>query len=126
MGKKNKQPKIDIIIPNYNKGMYLSASINSVINQTYKNWKLYIIDDNSHDDSKRILKRYKKKAKINIFFLKNNKGPGFCRNLGISKSKSQYVAFLDSDDYWPKNKLNSQIKYMLKSGATPIAMVLPV
>lgn len=115
MGKKNKQPKIDIIIPNYNKGMYLSASINSVINQTYKNWKLYIIDDNSHDDSKRILKRYKKKAKINIFFLKNNKGPGFCRNLGISKSKSQYVAFLDSDDYWPKNKLNSQIKYMLKN-----------
>ena len=99
---KNKQPKIDIIIPNYNKGMYLSAAINSVINQTYKNWKLYIIDDNSYDDSKKILKRYKKKEKINIFFFKNNKGPGFCRNLGISKSKSQYVAFLDSDDYWPK------------------------
>ena len=53
MGKKNKQPKIDIIIPNYNKGMYLSAAINSVINQTYKNWKLYIIDDNSYDDSKK-------------------------------------------------------------------------
>ena len=69
MGKKNKKPKIDIIIPNFNKGVYLRAAINSVIKQTYKNWKLYIIDDNSNDNSKTILKRYKKNGKICIFFL---------------------------------------------------------
>ena len=88
MGKKNKQPKIDIIIPNYNKGMYLSTAINSVVNQTHKNWKLYIVDDNSNDDSKKILKKYKNNAKFDIFFLKKNKGPAFCRNFGLSKSKS--------------------------------------
>jgi len=109
----NKQ--VDIIMPNYNKGEFLKESINSVLSQSYKNWKLYIIDDNSSDASRKILKRYKKNKKIKIFFLKKNKGPSFCRNLGLKKSKSKFIAFLDSDDYWKKNKLKNQINFMIKN-----------
>ena len=109
----NKQ--VDIIMPNYNKGQFLKESINSVLSQSYKYWKLYIIDDHSSDASSKILKKYKKNKKIKIFFLKKNKGPSFCRNLGLKKSKSKFIAFLDSDDYWKKNKLKNQINFMIKN-----------
>ncbi len=115
MGKKNLTPYVDIIVPNYNKGKYLKEAINSVINQTYKRWKLYIVDDNSIDDSKYYLQKYKKNKNIKIFFLNKNCGPSFCRNFGISKSRSNYIAFLDSDDFWPKNKLSCQINFMIKN-----------
>ena len=106
-------PYIDIIIPNYNKGDYLKECLDSVINQTYKNWKVYLIDDCSTDISKEILKEYEKEEKINIFYLNKNMGPSHCRNLGIKNSNSDFIAFLDSDDYWPKNKLETQINEML-------------
>ena len=105
---------VDIIIPNYNKGAYIKKSINSVIHQSFKNWKLYIIDDNSTDNSISIIQRYSKSKNINIIKLKKNKGPGNARNIGMSYSKSKYIAFLDSDDFWTKNKLKNQIKYMEK------------
>tara|TARA_B100001559_G_C16330730_1_gene543267 strand:+ start:72 stop:836 length:765 start_codon:yes stop_codon:yes gene_type:complete len=107
--------KIDIIMPNYNKSEFLRKAINSVLSQSYKNWKLYIIDDHSSDDSSKILKKYRKNKKIKIFFLNKNKGPSFCRNLGLKKSNSNFIAFLDSDDYWKKNKLKNQIKFMIKN-----------
>ncbi len=108
-------PTIDIIIPNYNKGEYLEECLNSVIYQTYKKWKIYLIDDNSTDNSKQILKKYQNNEKINVFFLKENKGPSYCRNYGIKNINSEYVAFLDSDDYWPENKLEIQIASMIKN-----------
>ena len=110
-----KNPFIDIIMPNFNKGKYLNKAINSVLNQSYKNWKLYIIDDFSNDNSSDILKKIKKMKKINIFQLKKNKGPSYCRNLGIKFSKSKYIAFLDSDDIWFKDKLKLQLSYMIKN-----------
>ena len=73
-------------MPNYNKGEYLEKSINSVINQTYKFWKLYIIDDKSTDDSISILNNFKKDKRIKITLLKKNKGPSYCRNIGLKLS----------------------------------------
>ena len=109
-----KNNSVDVIIPNYNKGKYLKKSIESVINQTFKNWKLYIVDDNSNDNSKEILNYYKKNKKIRVLYLKKNIGPGLARNRGLIASKSKYIAFLDSDDYWKTNKLKSQILFMKK------------
>ncbi len=109
------QPVIDIIIPNFNKAKYLEECLNSIINQTYKSWIVYLIDDNSNDNSSEILKKYEKFENIKIFKLKKNEGPSYCRNLGINKSNSQYVAFMDSDDFWPENKLAIQIKSMIKN-----------
>jgi len=108
-------PAVDIIIPNFNKGNFLDECINSVLKQSYENWKLYIVDDCSNDNSAEILNKYANKNKINIVILKKNKGPSFCRNLGIRISKAEYIAFLDSDDYWSKDKLKNQIAFMLKS-----------
>ena len=105
---------VDIIMPNFNKGFYLDKSINSVLSQTHKFWKLIIIDDNSNDHSSDIIKKYKKNKKINTIFLKKNKGPGYCRNIGLKKSKSNYICFLDSDDYWKKKKLEKQLSLMTK------------
>ena len=105
---------IDIIMPNYNKGSYISQAIKSVINQSYKNWKLYVIDDNSSDNSKNEILKFKDDKRVKIFFLKRNRGPSYCRNFGIKKSKSKFIAFLDSDDYWKKNKLKLQIDFMIK------------
>jgi len=105
---------VDIIMPNYNKGEYIEEAIRSIIKQSYKYWNLYIIDDFSNDFSKKVLKKFKKNKKIKVIFLKKNRGPSFCRNMGITLSKSSFISFLDSDDYWPKNKLLSQLNYMIK------------
>ena len=104
----NKSYSIDIILPNFNKSEYLKETIESVLNQTFQNWKLYIIDDCSTDKSFEVLNYYKQNEKINILKLKKNKGPSFCRNLGIRISNSNFISFIDSDDYWDKNKLKDQ------------------
>ena len=108
-------PSIDIIIPNYNKAKYLNECLDSVLKQTYKNWKIYLVDDFSNDNSKEILNKFKNDPRISITYLESNHGPAFCRNLGIEKSSSELIAFLDSDDFWPIDKLQIQITNMLKN-----------
>ena len=103
---------IDIIIPNYNKSKYLEQCINSVIDQSYKNWNLYIVDDCSSDDSLSVLKKYNNNKQIEVIKLNKNKGPAFCRNLAMRISNSEYISFLDSDDYWKKDKLYKQLNFM--------------
>ena len=96
---------IDIILPNFNSSKFISQTIKSIMLQNYKNWKLIIVDDCSNKETKNILKEYSNKKKIKIFWQKKNRGAGFCRNYGIKKSNSTYIAFIDSDDIWRKNKL---------------------
>ena len=109
----NKEPYVDIILPNYNKGEYINESINSVISQTYSNWNLLVIDDHSNDNSSEIIKKYNNK-KIKIIFLSKNKGVAFCRNLGMRLTRAKYISFIDADDYWTSNKLSEQISFMEK------------
>ena len=111
---KQKENCVDIILPNYNKANFLEECISSVCDQTFKNWKLFIIDDNSTDDSRKIIEKYSKENTFKIF-LKKNKGVSFCRNLAIRISNSKYIAFLDSDDYWEHDKLEGQILFMEKN-----------
>ena len=106
-------PNIDIIISNFNKGKYLKECLDSIFKQTYKYWKIYLVDDCSNDNSQEILNKYEKLDNIKIFRLKKNQGPSYCRNLGIKESKSEFIAFMDSDDFWPENKLENQIKNMI-------------
>ena len=109
------ETNVDIIMPNYNSAPYLLETIESVVSQTFKSWKLIIVDGNSNFETKKILKSFIKHPKINIIFLKKNKRPGFCRNLGMRKSKSEYIAFIDSDDVWEKEKLSKQLNFMNKN-----------
>ena len=111
-------PIVDVIVPNFNKGKFLKRCLESVVNQTYKKWRLIIVDDNSTDNSLHILKKFKNKKKIKIIKLSKNKGPSFCRNLGMKNSNNNYIAFLDSDDIWKSNKLYDQLKYMIQNKST--------
>ena len=106
---------VDVILPNFNKAKFIEEAINSVLSQTFKNWYLYIIDDNSTDNSKEIIDKFSGLKNVNIIKLNKNMGPSFCRNYVMRLSKSKYISFLDSDDGWTKNKLEKQISFMEKN-----------
>ena len=110
--KKKEKTKIDIILPNYNNFEFITKTVKSVLNQTYKNWKLIIVDDHSDEKTRSVLKKISKNKNIKVYFMKKNRGAGFCRNYAIKKSNSPYLAFIDSDDIWQKNKLKKQISFM--------------
>ena len=115
MKKELNQISVDIILPNYNSAPYLSKTIDSIIDQTFKNWKLIIVDDSSNIETKKKLKEYESNPSINIIWLEKNKKAGFCRNLAIRNSKSEYIAFIDSDDIWGQEKLSKQLDFMIKN-----------
>ena len=107
--------KFSVILPTYNCN-YVSRSILSVINQSYKHWELIIVDNNSRDLYYKKIKSFKDK-RIRYFKI-NNKGViAKSRNLGVKKSKFNWIAFLDSDDYWKKNKLQIVYDHIIKYGA---------
>lgn len=105
---------VSIIIPYYKSEKFIRKTINSIINQSYKNWEAIIIDDENSNISLRALNNLKDRR---IKILKNlrNKGVASTRNYGISKAKGNFVAFIDSDDFWHKDKLKLQISEMIKN-----------
>ena len=111
----NKKTEVDIILPNYNSYEYVDKTILSVLKQSFVNWRLIIIDDFSDIKTRRKIKKYEKLQKVKVYWLKENKGAAYCRNFAIRKSKSKFLAFIDSDDIWEKNKLKLQIQYMKKN-----------
>ena len=108
-------PLVDIIVPNFNKCEYVHESINSVINQTFTNWNLILVDHYSTDNSRKIIAKFRNIDKLNVIFLQKNKGVSFSRNLAIRYSKAKYISFLDSDDIWAPSKLENQINFMEKN-----------
>jgi len=101
--------KVSVIIPTYNRGEVLDRTIKSVLTQTYKNYELIVVDDGSTDSTSRILSKFGNKIR---YFSKLHGGVSSSRNLGLEKSESDWVAFLDSDDYWLPEKLERQIQYV--------------
>ena len=96
-----RNPKISIILTNYNKSHYLNRSIKSVLNQTYKNFELIIVDDASSDGSEKIIKKYIHQENIKYFRRKkNSRTAAIPRNVGVKNSTYEYLCFLDADDYW--------------------------
>ena len=78
---------VDIILPNYNSSPYIEKTLDSIINQSFKNWKLLIVDDHSNNETKDIIKKYISNKKIKIIWLKKNKGAGFCSSSSINNFK---------------------------------------
>ena len=110
-----KNAVVSIILPNYNSHPFIKKTIKSIINQTYTNWKLFLVDDCSNKQTRTLLKTLKNNKKIKIYWLKKNRGAGYCRNFALKKINSKYIAFIDSDDLWKKNKLKNQINFMKKN-----------
>ena len=106
---------VSIITPFYNSSKFIEECVNSVAVQSYSNWELLIVDDFSDDNSKELLLSLEKKdERIKVTFLDNNIGAAKARNVAIRQARGKYIAFLDSDDFWEKNKLEKQIKFMEK------------
>lgn len=110
--------KVSIIMPTYNAGEFISHTIDSVISQSYTDWELLIIDDKSIDNTVEVVSTYiDNEPRIRLFSNEVNSGAGVSRNLGLENAKDRYIAFLDSDDLWVKDKLNLQLEFMHENNA---------
>ncbi|MDG4953473.1 glycosyltransferase family 2 protein [Actinobacillus equuli] len=105
-------PLISIIMPVYNAEEYIEEAIKSVLDQTYSNWELILVDDCSTDNSCNVIQKYLLDARIKFFRNKINSGPALTRNLALDNANGEYITFLDSDDFWEKTKLEKQVFFM--------------
>lgn len=108
------QDLVSIIMPSFNTAQYIATSIQSVINQTYQNWELIIVDDCSTDNTDAVVAGI---SDTRIRYLKNekNSGAAVSRNYALREAKGRWIAFLDSDDLWMPEKLEQQINFMEKN-----------
>lgn len=102
--------KVSVIIPMHNSSKHIKECIESVINQTYKNIEIIVVDDASVDNSAEIIKSIND-SRIKMLELKDNLGAAIARNKGIEIATGDYICFLDSDDYWVLDKLVKQVKF---------------
>lgn len=105
---------VSIIMPTYNCAKFIGKTIESVIAQTYENWELIIVDDCSKDNTEEVVSKYKDN-RIKYHRLKNNSGAAVARTEAMKKASGSYMAFLDSDDLWKKDKLEKQLEFMNKN-----------
>lgn len=104
---------VSIIMPSWNTGRFIAESIQSVLEQTYANWELLIVDDCSSDNTETIVKSFKD-SRVKYFRNTKNSGAALTRNRALREAKGEWVAFLDSDDLWNPKKLELQIDFMKK------------
>lgn len=105
------QPKVSVIIPTYNRAWCLKEAIQSVLNQTFRDFELIIVDDGSTDPTRELLKPYQQNTHIRCFF-EPHTGACTARNKGMEKAQGSYIGFLDSDDVWLPDKLERQVAFM--------------
>jgi len=106
---------ISIVVPVYNAANYVKETVMSVINQTYENWELLLVDDGSTDGSGEIIKTLEKEdntGRIKVLLPKEHGTAAKARNYGISHAGGRYIAFLDADDLWDEHKLEKQMQFM--------------
>lgn len=109
-----KNELISIIMPTYNCAKFIKETIQSVINQTYENWELVIVDDCSNDNTEEIVASFNDK-RIKYHRLEKNSGAAVARTTAMKMATGNYMAFLDSDDLWKKDKLEKQLDFMKKN-----------
>ncbi|OWK71758.1 glycosyltransferase family 2 protein [Pedobacter sp. AJM] len=107
------KPLVSVIMPAFNAALYIGEAIESVINQTFRNWELLIVNDGSTDATEEIILDFEKKDRRIKYLFQENGKQGKARNLGIAHSVGKYIAFLDADDLWVSNKLAIQVTYLI-------------
>lgn len=114
-------PLISVVIPTYNRGYLIDRAIKSVLNQTYKEFEIIVVDDGSIDNTKEVIESFRDE-RIRYIQYKDNKGANVARNIGIRAAKGDYIAFQDSDDEWLPQKLEKQIT-ILKDAPPDVGLV---
>ena len=113
--KTDEEDLVSVIMPSYNTAPYIEETVQSVLNQTYKNWELIIVDDCSTDETDDILSKFTDE-RIRIYKNEKNSGAAVSRNKALREARGRWIAFLDSDDLWSPNKLEKQIAFMKTNG----------
>ena len=116
---------ISIVVPVYNAAKYIEETIESVVNQTYKDWELLLVDDCSKDDSAEVIQEVIRsfeqdeeyKGRIRFIKKEHNEGAAKARNTGIMEAQGRYIAFLDADDIWMPDKLTREVEFLQKKQA---------
>ena len=125
MGKRGKRPKqrgslpvtVSVVIPAFDSAGTIERAVRSVMCQTFRGWDLWIVDDGSSDGTAEIVKRLAAEDdRIHLLLNGENRGVAFSRNRGVAVSKGKWIAFLDSDDFWPKTKLARQLAFAERTG----------
>ncbi|MBU0625181.1 glycosyltransferase family 2 protein [Patescibacteria group bacterium] len=115
---------VTVVIPVYNRPIFIRRAIDSVIAQTYKNWELIIVDDCSTDNTVEVIRSYlNKNERISLICLEKNRGVSNARNIGIEKASGEYIAFLDSDDEWFPDKLTKQVRLFQQDKTEQVGFV---
>lgn len=119
------QPKVSIIVPNYNSGRFLKDLIESVLSQTYQNWELVIVDDNSSDESPQIAKNYSRQDSRIVLAHREDDNKGACqrRNQGFKISSGEFVCFMDADDILPDDTLEIRVNELLSHPEVDMVVV---
>ena len=108
---------VSIITPSCNSAPFIGATIESVLSQTYTDWELIIVDDCSSDNTMEIARHYADRdRRIRLHILDTNSGAAVARNTALAMARGRWVAFLDSDDIWTPEKLETQIRFMTENG----------
>ena len=102
-------PRVSIVIPTFNRKIFVKEAVDSVLAQTYKDYELIVVDDGSTDDTGRALKQYAERL---VYLYQKNEGVSAARNRGLAAARGEFIAFLDSDDLWLPKKLAIQTAFM--------------
>lgn len=102
-------PRVSVIIPTFNCARYVERAIDSVLNQTYRDYEIIVVDDGSTDKTADIIRRYGENVR---YFYQSNAGVSAARNRGLTASTGEFVAYLDADDLWYSQKLDRQIAFL--------------
>ncbi|WP_366185708.1 glycosyltransferase family 2 protein [Flavobacterium ovatum] len=104
---------VSVIIPTFNSQKFIVETIESVQNQSHKNWEIIIVDDASNDNTVRLINQMiQKDSRINLYKLDSNSGTGVARNTALKYVQGRYIAFLDADDLWKTDKLKKQLDFL--------------
>jgi len=103
---------VSVILPTFNRLGYLQAAVDSVFNQTMRDWELIVADDGSDSETRAYLQSFAEKPRVRVLWLSHSGNPGAVRNAALQCARGEYVAFLDSDDAWTAEKLERQVRQL--------------
>ncbi|MCH5463838.1 glycosyltransferase family 2 protein [Levilactobacillus tujiorum] len=106
------EPLVSVIMPTFNDSRFVATAIASVLQQTYQHWELVVVNDGSTDDSLQVIEKFHHDGRLKIINQRTNLGVSAARNAGLNVAQGEYIAFIDADDIWYRDKLEREVTLM--------------